>query len=785
MLIKFDVAVIGGGQPGVCAAISAAENGSKVILIHDRTVLGGNISSEGCVPAHGAETLGHNRNLRDTGILENLRLDFYCKYAKDSDLVPYWDILLQDRCDQTDNLTVKLHTRVFDVGMEGSRIATVKALDLATNEILTIQADVFIDDTGDGTLGYMAGAEYRKGRESRDEFKERLLGKEKADSHTLGCSIYGWAVKRGYQAKFTPPEWAVKYLDCDSIKHRDHDIHSIFPTVTCSKDHGEIVFFWWLEWGGELDVITQQDEIYKHLKAEMFGLWDHLKNHCSEETTHALENFELFKWSLFPLKRESRRLMGDYIITENDLIHGTIFEDEIGYGGWPMDDHPPMGIASKEPPCDQFFLSQPYSVPFRSCYSKNIENLLMVGRCMSTTHAALSSIRVVNTLSAIAEAVGIAASMCSENGITPRILCQTRIGELQNKILMRDLFLLGKQGSVIEDKASFCVVTVSSEAKLHGTDSVVDYMELRYDIALQIPVTRDVSSLSVRLKADKDSCVDYRILFGKKLGQKMSDTELARGALAVKKGEGFYELADSGLKIEDFGIITVILSSNVGVFWVYGKEVEGTRWGVNFTGDMNGIVYHGKSYLVNEGNPWIWINNHGRMPAEIAQWTRTLKGYKRHDKLFATPCFKIEPEQCPYGAKNLTNGITRSYDQPNLWVSEEGLPQTATLTWNVPVYAKTLEIVFDTNLDYSDQRYGFPRTADDYSFPNVIEETVSDYNLKVTFESGKSVTKEIQNNLYRRNVHQIETEEKIKEVQLTVLGTKGVSKARVFEIRAY
>jgi hypothetical protein len=221
------------------------------------------------------------------------------------------------------------------------------------------------------------------------------------------------------------------------------------------------------------------------------------------------------------------------------------------------------------------------------------------------------------------------------------------------------------------------------------------------------------------------------------------------------------------------------------VFWAYDNEVEGTRWGVNFTGDMNGIVYHGRSYLVSEDNPWIWINNHGRMPAELALWTRTLKGYKRHDKLFATPCFKIEPEQCPYGAKNLTNGITRSYDQPNLWVSEEGLPQAATLTWNSPVYVKTLEIIFDTNLDYSDQRYGFPRGGDDYSIPNVIKETVSDYNLKVIFESGKSVTKEIQDNLYRRNVHQIETDEKIKEVQLTVLGTKGVNKARVFEIRAY
>ena len=206
----------------------------------------------------------------------------------------------------------------------------------------------------------------------------------------------------------------------------------------------------------------------------------------------------------------------------------------------------------------------------------------------------------------------------------------------------------------------------------------------------------------------------------------------------TQEGEGFYELANSGLKIEETGIITVVLSANAGVCWAYDNEVEGTRWGVNFTGDMDGIVYHGRSYLVSEDNPWIWINNHGRMPAELALWTRTLKGYKRHDKLFATPCFKIEPEQYPYGAKNLTNGITRSYDQPNLWVSEKGLPQAATLTWNSPVYVKTMEIIFDTNLDYSDQRYGFPRGGDDF-YSECHRGNSLDYNLKVHLKAGNQL----------------------------------------------
>jgi hypothetical protein len=353
--MKFDIAVIGGGQPGVCAAIAAAQEGKKVVILNDRPLLGGNASSECFVPNHGAEAMSHNRNCREGGILEDMRLDYYHTFSPYSDNRAYWNLILWEYCKKEKNLTVLLHTRAYELIKEARRVTKIKAIDLETEEQYEIEADFFIDDTGDGWAAFNAGASYRFGREAKAEFGEQVFGKEKADSRTLGCSIYGFAVKRDYPVKFKKPEWAKTYNQCASLPNRPHDVHHIFPTIAASRDQRNIQFFWWLEWGGHLNVIKDIDKIYNHLLKELFGLWDHLKNSCTSETVKALENFELTSWSAFPMKRESRRIEGDYILNENDLFYPKLFEDRIGFGGWPLDDHPPEGVESVDPPCDQVF----------------------------------------------------------------------------------------------------------------------------------------------------------------------------------------------------------------------------------------------------------------------------------------------------------------------------------------------------------------------------------------------------------------------------------------------
>lgn len=782
---KYDVVVVGGGHAGICAAIAAAENGQKTVLIQDRPVLGGNASSECGVPAHGAEALGHNRNLRDTGILEDIRMDFYCKYSKSSDVPAYWDYLLEKRCRETKNLTLKLNTRMINAKKEGRNVKSIDVACLNKPNSYSIEGKVFIDGTGDANLGYILGAEYRQGRECKDEFNENYLGKEKADNYTLGCSIYGWAERRDFPVTFNPPEDIVKYDSCESLAHRAHTIDHIIPRVVCSKDKSEIMFFWWLEWGGELDVIQDSEIIYDHLKKELFGLWDHLKNHCEQNTTEALKNYELTRWSAFPLRRESRRLIGDYILNEKDVINGVVFDDAIGYGGWPMDDHPPMGIASKEAPCNQLFLSAPYTVPYRCCYSKDFDNLFMVGRCISVTHAALSSVRVMNTLGSIGEAIGIAASMCAERNISTRDLGKSYIHELQNRIIRRDLHLIDVKVDDSSDLARKAIPFVSSEKAYCVNDGKIGEIPLKYDTALQLPISEEiVDSFEVLLDSSVATDVQWEIRIGKRIGL-IGDEIILSGEIQISSGCNYYKLA-KGFKVGYGNILTVVLKSNKDVSWVYGKELTHTRWGVSFNGDMNGVAYHGNSVVIPNPDNWVWVNGNGRVPKDLALLIEKLPGYKRHSKLFVTPSFKISPAQKPFGASNLISPEYRFTDWTNIWISEKELPQYATLKWDSPITISSIELIFDTNLDYSDQRYGFPRGGEDYSIPESIEETVSEYSVTLYDSDGKEVFfKKYEGNIYRRRKIELEAPvSNIAVLRLDVISS-GCNEARVFGIKVF
>ena len=782
----FDVVVVGGGHAGISAAVAAAESGCRTVLINDRPMLGGNASSECGVPAHGAEALGHNRNLRDTGILEDIRLDFYCRCSKHADITSYWDLLLYERCRKTPNLTLAMNTRMISVDFNDRDILSVDAVNLSDSSFDRYHGKYFIDGTGDGNLGYSAGASYRFGRESKDEFDERYLGHDKADGHTLGSSIYGWAVKRDYPVDFTPPEWAVHYDSCDALKHRPHNIDHILPRVTCSEDGREIMFFWWLEWGGELNVIEDSGKIYEHLKAEMFGLWDHLKNHCDDKTREALRNFELCRWSAFPLRRESRRLVGDYILNEKDLVEGRIFEDEIGYGGWPMDDHPPMGIASMEPACNQLFLSQPYSVPYRCFYSMDFDNLFMVGRCISVTHAALSSVRIMNTLGSLGEAVGVAAGLCCRYGSSARELGLSHMAELKQEIINRDLYLLGTAEDNPLNLAKKAICRVSSELSLNGLSESIGKLDLRYDTALQIPISSEyIDSLSVYLDSSAATAVGWELWAGTSLGF-FGNELLASGTVDVDQGRGEYKIIDRRIGTSYGMIVTLVLKKNAAVCWEYGKELYHTRWGVAFKGPMKGLAYHGASMVVPNKDNWVWVNNHGRLPEEVALWTAALPGYKRHSKLFITPMFSILPEQKPYGAENLNNNVYRSAAWPNLWISGKGLPQTAALSWKEPQTISRLEIIFDTNLDYADQRYGFPRKGEDYTIPDRIEETVNDYRVNFLDSEGQVLySYSVDGNIYRRNSHVCSPPVAgVASIELEV-EKSGNGEARVFGIKVF
>ncbi|MFI3306700.1 MAG: FAD-dependent oxidoreductase [Rikenellaceae bacterium] len=416
LVVKCDVAVIGGGMSGIAAAVSAAREGVDVVLINDRSVLGGNASSEIRV------TVNAPRFERNTGISEEILIAN--KKYNPQESYTTWDHVLYNYVVQEPNITLMLDTSAIKAECKGDKITEVVCWQTNTESEVRIQAPIFIDCTGDGVIGASAGADYRTGRESRDEFGEKFAP-EKADGWVMGESIMMITRALDQPVPFYPPSYAKKYTP-GSCKHRK---------ITTLKEG-----FWWVELGSEYDVIADRPKNKHDLMAYFYGVWDYIKN--SGEFPEAA-NLAIEWVGSIPGKRESRRLMGDYILNEVDMMEYREFDDAVAWGGWSLDEHAPGGILSLDEPASYFHakFKRPYQIPYRVIYSRNIENLFMAGRDVSVSHLALSSTRIIETCMSLGQAAGVAAAMCVENKSTPRGIYKSHIPELQERLLRRDYYI--------------------------------------------------------------------------------------------------------------------------------------------------------------------------------------------------------------------------------------------------------------------------------------------------------------------------------------------------------
>ena len=439
--IQAEVVVAGGGLAGTCAAIAAARSGADVVLIQDRPMLGGNTSSEIRVHATGADCSGGRPHAREGGIIEEMRLEEAVRNPQRSNSI--WDLVLEEWVRREDTTRLLLNTSVVSAAMTRDNcIGAITCSRPWTEEELTICGDLFIDCTGDGMLGSIAGADFRIGREGPDEFDEPDA--EGPDDRTMGCSLMWIAEDMGHPVKFTPPSWARKFESEEDLPHRGHS----------ELRHGH----WWVEWGGELDMIKDQDTIRKELLACLFGVWDHIKNHGD----HGAENWALRWFGVIPAKRESRRLMGPEILTENHILEHTVFPDRVAHGGWSIDTHPPKGIYSPDPPSWHRKSEDVYSIPLRCLYSRNVHNLFMAGRCASATHMGMASTRVAATAAAMGQAVGTAAGHCINRLCLPRDLGDDGIASVQQQLLRADHFIPELSNEDPADLLRSAVVTATS-----------------------------------------------------------------------------------------------------------------------------------------------------------------------------------------------------------------------------------------------------------------------------------------------------------------------------------
>lgn len=460
-----EIFVVGGGLAGMLAAISAARHGAKVVLMHDRPVLGGNCSSEIRMWALGC----HGKNNRETGILEEILLENM--YRNPTRNFSIWDSILYEKVKQEPNITLLLNCTCNQVVMEQNRIRSVTGWQLTTYTWHEVQADIFIDCSGDSVLAPLTGAEYRMGREARSEYQEDIAP-EIADSKTMGLTCMIQARETGHPVPYTPPAWANVYETDEDLPYRDHDLSN------------PIMNYWWMELGGEQNCIRDAETIRDELLAVAFGIWDHIKNRGD----HHAENWELEWVGFLPGKRESIRYIGDHVLTQNDVRAEGKFEDLIAYGGWTMDDHHPGGLRYPGPPTIHHPAPSPFGIPYRCLYSKNIENLMFAGRNISTTHTAMSASRVMATCAVVGQAAGTAAAVAIQHRIAPRGVC-AHIQEVQAMLMGDDCYLPWRRRAVssITQKARM-TAEVPCEALRNGLDRPIGDQDNGCYIPLNTPV---------------------------------------------------------------------------------------------------------------------------------------------------------------------------------------------------------------------------------------------------------------------------------------------------------
>jgi len=407
---QFDLVVVGGGIAGMSAAIAAARLGCKVALINDRPVLGGNNSSE--IRVH----LGGRIEAGPYTALGNLQKEFGPLRGGNAQPADFYeDDKKAEAIAKEKNITLFSNFRAIGVDKSGQKIKSVLARHIETGKELLFMAPVFSDCTGDGTIGFLAGADYRMGRESREEFGESTAP-EVADKMTMGSSVQWYSNDAAKRTSFSSFNHGITFND-----------------NSCEK---VLMGEWTWENGMNYDQIYDFERIRDYGLMVVFSNWSYLKNNLKENDQFRNQKLE---WVAYIAgKRESRRLMGDYILKEDDITRYVVHEDATASTTWTIDLHYPDPNNTKHFPGEEFKSIavhkpiHPYPVPYRCLYSRNIENLFMAGRNISVTHVALGTIRVMRTTGMLGEVVGMAASLCKKHNVDPRGVYHYHLNELKD-----------------------------------------------------------------------------------------------------------------------------------------------------------------------------------------------------------------------------------------------------------------------------------------------------------------------------------------------------------------
>lgn len=699
-----DFVVVGGGLAGVCAALTAAREGLRVVLIQDRPVLGGNASSEVRLWVLGATShMGNNnRWAREGGAVDELLVENMQRNPEGNPLM--FDAILLEKVAAEPAITLLLNTAVFEVAKaDPDTISAVRGFCSQNSTLYVIESPVFCDASGDGVLGFMAGAAFRIGAEGREEFGE-LLAPTKPHTRLLGHSIYFYTKDSGRPVQFTPPGFA---LDDITRIPRWRSFNSY--------EHG--CRLWWIEFGGLMDTVHESEAIKWELWRIVYGVWNHIKN---SGLFPEAENLTLEWIGTVPGKRESRRFEGDYMLSQRDIIEQRRHEDAVGFGGWAIDLHPAEGVYSAEDPCSQWHSKGVYQIPYRCLYSRNIRNLFLAGRIISSSHVAFGSTRVMGTCGHNGQAVGMAAAICRRDSIDPRDLAgSVRVRELQRRLLRAGQHIPQLRLEDDEDLAAGATITSSSHLRLAILPRSTESQQLTEPRGMLVPVRAGaVPSFTFWARANEPTQLVVELRGCSRVGTFTPDELLANRTVLIKTGVGqVHAAACSGL---------VATLDHAADRTMRRPDSEPAQRAVSqaITIDFKTAVDRDRYLVVCfQSNPDVSValsderitgilavSHQGHRAVSKAAMQIPPEGAGIDSLSFWLPSRRpggknfalgIAPPLEGFNATNLIKGPDRPEDSPNAWVADptDAAPWVE-LSWERPQFIRRVRVSFDTDFDH-------------------------------------------------------------------------------------
>ena len=754
----YDVIVAGGGPGGIPAAISAARAGCKTLLIHSRPVLGGNSSTEAGVGYDGASS--RQPHAREGGIAEELRRirdHFDCS----------WEEAVNRLIEGQDNLTILKNMAVVDAETEangraevgsgaganvraeagagagtgangGAIIKSVVAQNVLSLVKTRYFGRMFIDCTGDGWLGFFAGADYRIGREAAWEYNE-TLAPECADNVTMsgclmgrGCGTSFKAIDTGAPVNFERPAWLYRFPPGREWNRYVTGVHG----------------HWWIEHPGDVDDLFDAEKARDELVRIALSFFGWLKYDWDEKERAV--NYDVALMPITNAKRENRRFIGDYVLSEGDCVSGKSFPDTIGHTGWTIDVHHPLGVFSgAEGPFHANMHIPMVHLPYRCLYSKNIDNLLFAGRNISVTHVALGTVRVQNSIAVAAQAAGTASAIAIKRDTTPRGVYENHLSELQQTLLRNDQFIPGIANEDSLDLARDAVAEASSVSAgeifndSQGIPGEWKFLDCRRAGMLPRENDDEIGSIWIYMRNTGASStpVTARVRKERDPGLFWNEEDIAESTVVLASGfEGWVELPVNR-RVEERYIWVWLekLSPSDGALVAWrGMDMSPLDWFSASESD-NGFSVDGRWGMMMRLQP----------PCETLADT--------------------SPAQ-------ITNGYGRIVSPDRyMWVSG-ALPAWITLRWENPQKISEALLTFDT--DMNNPPMTFPR------FP-VHPNCATEFTLSGMDHTGNwIVLKKITNNFQRRVKIFFDAIELL-QLKLEITATGGAPQARLIEIRCY